>query len=173
MDVKGPPKFLGNYSPVMDDKGRLTLPSPLREELFRSSILPERLYLSFFPANRCLKLYTFEMFQRESDIWSQEDRYPNAKVKASAERLFFSNIETLSVDKAGRILINANYREKVGLGLCEPVIVNGAGAKIELWAPAEFKANELSDLEIWEGARRLEESIYAKSEAKSFRLPEC
>ncbi|MDR1608653.1 MAG: hypothetical protein LBT38_09640 [Deltaproteobacteria bacterium] len=166
------PNFLGNYPHVLDDKGRLTLPSPIRQELLRASTLPERLYISFFPGNRRLTLYTFEMWNEASAIWSQDDRFPSAAVKVSAQRLFFSNVEPVTLDKVGRFLIPTQFRERIGLGLSEKIVVNGTGKRIEIWKPEDFQANELVDLEVWKSALDLDAQRATQLPVDAPRLPE-
>ncbi|MDR1576687.1 MAG: hypothetical protein LBT86_00455 [Deltaproteobacteria bacterium] len=173
MEETKTPNFKGNFPHALDDKGRLTLPSPLREELLRSTLLPERLYLSFFPGNRYLTLYTFEQWNEVSATWNQENRFPSAAVKAAAQRLLFSNVESVSLDKAGRILISAFFREKIGVDLGQKVLVTGVGKKIEVWTPEDFQANELKDLEIWRAAQALDERRGAQLPVDAPRLPEC
>jgi MraZ protein len=167
------PDFKGNYPHSLDDKGRLTLPSPLREELFHSSVLSDRLYLNGFPANKHLTLYTFEMWNQASENWSRDDSYPNSVVKDAAKRLFFANVEMVNLDKAGRILIPTSYREKIGVDLGQKIIVNGVGDRIELWSPADYETNQLSDLEIWRAAQELEKRRSEENGAPAFRLPLC
>jgi MraZ protein len=173
MADREPPKFTGNYPHALDDKGRLTLPSPLREEIFRSSAVPERLYLSFFPANRHLTLYTFEIWNEEAATWRRDDKYPSTAAKVAAQRLFFANVEALSVDKAGRVLVPASYREKIGVGLGQKVTINGVGSRIEIWSPEEYAANELKDVEIWRALQEWAELKIEGPAPESLRLPEC
>ncbi|MDR2141138.1 MAG: hypothetical protein LBR11_04995 [Deltaproteobacteria bacterium] len=172
-DIKTP-NFKSNFPHALDDKGRLTLPSPLREEIIRNSEFPERLYLSYFPGNRYLSIYTHEVWKDQSAAWNDESRFPNTAIRVAAQRLFFSNVEPVTQDKAGRILIPANYRERVGLAPSQKVLVNGVGKRIEVWAPEEFVANELKDLELWQSAQAMDTSrLEQVSPLDLARLPEC
>ncbi|MDR1872303.1 MAG: hypothetical protein LBS60_10385 [Deltaproteobacteria bacterium] len=173
MSQKGSPIFKGNYPYALDEKGRLTLPSSLREEITRSTDIPERLYLSYFPANSYLAIYTYEVWNEVVADFSQAERYPSTAVKTAAQRLLFANVETVSMDKASRILIPANYREKIGVDLGQKVIVNGAGPRIEIWSPEIYAANELKDIELWRAAQELEEKRALTLGPETARLPEC
>ncbi|MDR1083748.1 MAG: hypothetical protein LBP22_02545 [Deltaproteobacteria bacterium] len=167
-----PLTFHGNFPHALDDKGRLMLPVVLRDELHRVSEIPDRLYLSYFPSNRHLTVYTFEKWKEQSAAWSDENRFPSTKVRVAAQRLFFSNIEMVIMDKAGRILIPANYRERIGLVPSQKVIINGNCGRIEIWAPEEFLANESKDLDLFKEAMDFDAQRGVQSIQETGRLPE-
>jgi MraZ protein len=168
-----PLTFQGNFPHALDDKGRLMLPSALRDELHRVSDMPERLYLSYFPGKQYLSLYTFEKWKEQSVIWSQEDRFPSTAVRIAAQRLFFSNIEQVLMDKAGRILIPSNYRDRIGLAPGQKVLVNGIGGRVEIWSPEAYTANELKDMELFKAAQEIDAQRGLQSLSEMGRLPEC
>ncbi|MDR1395427.1 MAG: division/cell wall cluster transcriptional repressor MraZ, partial [Deltaproteobacteria bacterium] len=124
------------------------------------------------PGNRYLSLLTFEVWQEQSVIWSQEDRFPSTAIRVAAQRMFFSNIEMVQVDKTGRILIPAHCRERIGLELSQKLLVKGVGRRIELWNPAEYEANQEHDLALVKKALELDEQRGVLS-AELGRFPEC
>ncbi|MDR1110236.1 MAG: hypothetical protein LBP92_05970 [Deltaproteobacteria bacterium] len=139
--------FSGRYGHAVDDKGRLMLPSALRDEL-RKSDVPDRLYLGFCPGTRFLSVYSYERWKELVGSWRDERRFPGSSVMQDGQRLFFANLEPVNVDRSGRILISAYYRERAGLGA--EVAVLGVADKIEIWDPAELAAQEERAREAWE-----------------------
>jgi DNA-binding transcriptional regulator/RsmH inhibitor MraZ len=76
------------------------------------------------------------------------------------------------VDKAGRILIPANYRDRIGLVPSQKVLINGNCGRIEIWSPEEYLANESKDLELFNVAQEFDAQRGIQSMQEIGRLPE-
>jgi MraZ protein len=163
------PKFIlsGRFDHTIDDKGRIMLPSLLRDEL-KKSINPEKLYLGHYPGTKYLSVYPAERWLTLVENWQEEKRFQTTALMLEAQRLFFANIEPVAVDKVGRILVPAIFREKIGLGT--QVAFLGVGRKMEIWDAQELKAHEVKAMEIWEKA--MADEVNRVGQDDSARLPQ-
>jgi len=104
--------FLGEYDHALDDRGRVTLPRKIRQEI------------------------------EEREVWEKEAakqlEAPVTDAKArNLRRYLFAGAEKVEVDKLGRILLPALLKEYAGV--TKDVIVVGAGDHFELWDPGKWK----------------------------------
>ena len=115
----------GNFEHKIDVKGRLFIPSSLRDELgdvFHVTISVED----------CLTAYSSESWERFLE-----------KVKAMPIRQqpkmrpFFSNAARCELDSQGRILIPQKLRDRIGLD--KEVTVVGSGTFVQFWDTETFK----------------------------------
>jgi len=115
----------GNFEHKIDAKGRLFIPSSLREELgevFHVTISTEE----------CLTAYSNDSWERFLD-----------KVKAMPIRQqpkmrpFFSNASRCELDSQGRFLLPQKLRDRIGLQ--KDVTVVGAGTFVQFWDTETFK----------------------------------
>jgi len=115
----------GNFEHKVDAKGRLFIPSSLREELgevFHVTISVED----------CLTAYSNESWERFLDkVKTMPMR------KQSKMRPFFSNASRCELDSQGRFLLTQKLRERVGIDK-EATIV-GAGPFVQIWNTEKFK----------------------------------
>ncbi|WIW71664.1 division/cell wall cluster transcriptional repressor MraZ [Anaerosinus gibii] len=114
--------LMGEYSHIVDTKGRMILPAKFREELGTSFILTKGL-------DNCLFIY-------EASEWSVLEgklkQLPLSKPEARAfMRFFFSGATQTECDKQGRILIPSNLREYAKLD--KDVVVIGVLNRVEVW----------------------------------------
>lgn len=137
--------FSGRFDYAIDEKGRVMLPVSLRDELKKSDVA-DRLYLGFYPGTQFISLYPFERWQTLNETWKDESRFPSTALMLEAQRLFFANIEPVTLDKAGRILIPSVFRERADLS--KEVAVIGVGSKMEVWNPKILAENELKSAEL-------------------------
>lgn len=119
----------GEYRVTLDEKGRISLPAPLRRILNES-----KLTITQCNGDPCLWLYPTAAYnallqevQANTNPLSKEDR--------DVKRRLFNSIP-VEIDKAGRIPINQNYREKAGLD--KDCVVLGVGEVIELWDAKKY-----------------------------------
>ena len=144
--VKGDAAVTGEYFHSLDAKGRLAVPSRLRDEL--GSVFYVTLSM-----DRCLSAYSSESWQNFSD---KVDAMPF--VKQRKMRPVFAFGARCEVDSAGRILLPQNLREYAGLK--KDVTVVGCNNHAELW-----------DSETWQQQHELEmtpENIAAVMEELEF-----
>ena len=109
----------GEYEHTLDVKGRLAIPSRLRDEL--GSVFYVTLSM-----DRCLSAYSAENWQKFSD---KVDAMPF--VKQRKMRPLFAFAARCEVDGQGRILLPQNLREYAGLE--RAVTVVGCNNHAELW----------------------------------------
>lgn len=132
MDVRF--RFSSRYCHSLDEKGRLALPGKLREELQKSEY-PEEVTLC--PAPDCpVAVYPLEIWDQVlADIEHIED----FNERRAAKRYFGGESEQVKIDKNGRLLIPARFRNI--LGQDKEIMITGAITRIELW-PAETAEQE-------------------------------
>jgi MraZ protein len=131
--------FAGVYTHNLDDKGRLALPSILREELGRSE-RPDLVMALAYNAS-CLTLYPYEHWRKlMADI---KESIPDTTLRNDALRAFSTQVRPLNLDKVGRVLITPEQRASAGLS--REVRIIGVGSKIEIWDAAGHERKELRD----------------------------
>ncbi|MCL2661885.1 MAG: division/cell wall cluster transcriptional repressor MraZ [Oscillospiraceae bacterium] len=115
----------GNFEHKIDAKGRLFIPSSLRDELGKEF----HVTISF---ENCLNAFS-------GDGWVHFEE--NVKAMKLSERHkmrpFFSNASKCVLDSQGRILIPQNLRDRIGLK--KDVTIVGAGAFVQIWDSEVFK----------------------------------
>ncbi len=113
--------FLGEYHHAIDDKGRLTIPAKIREELGAGFIVTRGL-------DGCLVVYPNDVW---NDIVKKYQELPNVRDARNFMRFFLSGAINGDFDKQGRINISApliNYA-----GLKKDCVIIGVGDRLEIW----------------------------------------
>jgi MraZ protein len=150
--------FRGQAAHTVDDKGRVHVPSRFRGLLSECAGdgAARPILVTPAPFDRCLHIYplsAFEDMERELAKFSNLD--PNV---VHLKRRYLSAAAECEIDKAGRVLIPASLRQKVGLD--KEVLWAGMGKHLELWAHAEWeRALELSPEEEQAFRRAILEQI--------------
>ena len=117
----------GEYEHAVDEKGRVTLPSRMREALGEAVFVTRGL-------DGCLFVFSPE---RWMDITRHVGQLPVTKRSARVlSRMVFAGTRC-DVDKAGRILLPAGLRRFAGIG--DQVVVVGVEDRAELWAPDRWE----------------------------------
>lgn len=124
--------MFGQYKHTMDAKGRLIVPSKLREEL------GEVFYITVSP-DSCLTIYTKAEWQKVLD---RSNEIP--LTEAGGLRYFLASAWQVEPDKQGRFLLPEHLRSYAGLK--EDVIFLGLGGRGELWAADRYEAQEAEHL---------------------------
>ena len=138
----------GNYSHSIDAKGRVIIPSKIRDILGREFVMT----LSF---EDCIYLYS----QEEWDSFTDRLRGIGNKTEAARNirRFFQANARDAEIDTQGRTLIPAEFRDE--LGIDKEVVIIGNGEKAEIWNKATWDAlNERPELTKESIKKALEES---------------
>lgn len=131
--VAGKPiKFKGEATHSLDEKGRLTLPGSVRSVL-NLSRSPDILWLGWMPGDACINAYPVETMELLEAEWDDPKRYSTTRQQTDYMRLFNSRLETVAVDKAGRILLPPKKRKLANID--KEVVISGNGDKFELWNP--------------------------------------
>lgn len=120
--------LIGEYQHTIDQKGRMIVPSKLRESLGETFVITKGL-------DSCLFIYPKEEWEI---IESKLKELPLTNKDARAfVRFFFSGASEISIDKQGRMLIPNNLREHARL-LKDSVII-GVATRLEVWAKEEWE----------------------------------
>jgi MraZ protein len=129
--------FTGEYERSVDDKGRLVLPSRLRDGLSSTAKLLKG-------QEHCLYILPNDEWQRQAD---RVDNVPITDKKTRLfQRMFFGSTESIKLDSNGRLAIGAALRSWSGIE--SSVTVIGVNTRIELWSP-ELWAASLVGLETF------------------------
>ena len=133
--------YFGYYEHSLDDKGRLMIPSKLREGLSSGSPL---YVLKGFEG--CLSIYNEISFIKLSDRLSSlayEDKDARSYI-----RNVLGSVTQLNVDKLGRIQIPVTILQKYQIS--RQVVVIGVGDHFEVWDLAKYHEYELENSKKFE-----------------------
>ena len=118
---------MGEYQHILDDKGRVIMPSKFREDLGLNFIMTKGL-------DNCLFVYPKE----EWAILEEKLRslpLTNRDARAFV-RFFFAGATECTLDKQGRVLIPGNLREHARL--MKDAVIIGVSTRIEIWSKEEW-----------------------------------
>jgi MraZ protein len=119
--------FLGQFQHNLDEKGRLMVPAPFRQELESGAFISQGF-------DRCLMVMTEAYF---GQVYARINAMNLADQAARMlRRMILSTAYPVELDKVGRILVPQNLRQYAGLD--GEAIVAGQGEYIEVWTPSEW-----------------------------------
>ena len=115
--------LIGEYEHTIDTKGRIIMPSKLKEDIGEKFVITQGL-------DGCLFVYS----QNERKNFEDKLRtFPLTNKDARAlKRFFLARATECEIDKQGRFLISSNLREFAKL--TKEVIIIGVLDKIEIWS---------------------------------------
>lgn len=113
--------FMGEYHHTIDDKGRLTLPAKIREQLGEQFVVTRGL-------DNCLSVYTQEEW---SHVIEKYKELPNTKDARNFMRFFLSGATITTFDKQGRINIPTPLSKYANLE--KDCIIIGVNDHLEIW----------------------------------------
>ncbi|MGM0688252.1 MAG: division/cell wall cluster transcriptional repressor MraZ [Bacillota bacterium] len=120
--------FTGEYQHTLDGKGRVIIPSRLRDGLGERFVVTRGL-------DQCLFVYPSSEWVRLEQKLKQ---LPFTKRDSRAfSRLFFSGAMEVETDKQGRVLIPHNLREYAGIE--KDVMFIGVSNRVEVWSEEAWK----------------------------------
>ena len=120
--------FIGEYEHSVDTKGRVIMPSKLREDIGEKFIVTKGL-------DGCLFAYSItEWTNFEEKLKTLPLTNKNAR---DFVRFFLSGAVECEIDKQGRFLIPGNLREYATLE--KEIIIIGVGTRVEIWNREEWK----------------------------------
>ena len=128
--------MIGKYPAKLDDKGRLFVPSKLREELGSSFVVT----LGVNCGHRCLTVYKSTDWQTLSDNYNA---LPISQ-KGAATSLIFMNAAQCEPDKQFRFTLTQFLLEYAGIK--KDVMIVGRAGQAEIWDSEEFAAFESENL---------------------------
>ena len=120
--------FMGEYHHSIDVKGRIIIPSKLRDELGENFIVTRGL-------DGCLFLYPKTHWDI---IIGKYKNLPDTKDKRQFLRIFLSGATTCEYDKQGRINIPKPLVDYAGLS--KDCIIIGVDEKLEIWSKERWEA---------------------------------
>lgn len=121
--------FMGEFSHTIDAKGRLIIPSKLREELGEQCIVTKGI-------ENCLTIYTQKGFQKLAE--NMNDISATKTKNRLIKRFLFGSASELEFDRQGRVLIPAVLRQYANLE--KETVVVGANDRVEIWSRSEWDA---------------------------------
>jgi MraZ protein len=134
--------FTGQYDYTTDDKGRLSIPARLRDQLTRDGqpliffvTRGRKGQLSAYPEN--------SYYQLVEEMGSRTD-----EEASEALRSYAADTEECPVDAQGRIVLSPRLREIAGIK--RDVVILGISKRIEIWDKAAYGKYQS------EGAQRIQ-----------------
>ena len=122
----------GKYRHTVDPKGRLFVPSKLRDEL------GEAFYVTL-GLDHCLSVYT------EAGWQSILDKYNALPIsQARKMRFLFANAAKCELDSQGRIVIPQKLRKYASLE--KDVVIIGVNDRAEIWSADAWNAQEEEEM---------------------------
>lgn len=132
--------FMGEYHHTIDEKGRLTIPSKIREELGEEFVVTRGL-------DNCLFIYQKEEWVA---IIEKYKALPNTKEARNFMRFFLSGAILASFDKQGRVNIPLPLVKYAGLD--HDCVIIGVSDRLEVWSQERWEGfmleneNEFSEI---------------------------
>ena len=136
--------LIGEYEHTLDAKGRLIMPSKLREDIGEKFIITKGLDGCLF-AFSIAEWKIFEEKLRSLPISNKDAR--------KFSRFFFAGAIDCEIDKQGRFLISSNLREFAELE--KDVIIVGMDSRIEIWSKEKWNKFD-EDISADEIAEKME-----------------
>lgn len=139
MGESGDIMFMGEYNHTIDDKGRLIIPSKLRNDLGNNFIVTRGL-------EECLFIYSNSEW---NNIINKYKNLPDTKEKRKFMRIFLSGATICEYDRQGRINIPSSLIEYASLK--RDCVIVGVLDRLEIWSKelwSEFidSADNLSNI---------------------------
>ena len=119
--------FMGEYRHTLDEKGRITIPSKLRNDLGENFIITRGL-------DNCLFIYPAKEWTAVIDKYKQ---LPNTKDARNFMRFLLSGATTLEFDKAGRINIPMPLMHFASL--IKDCVIIGVNERLEIWSSENWE----------------------------------
>lgn len=134
--------FLGTFTPKLDEKGRLILPSKFRDELADGLVITRG-------QEHCLYVFSEQEF---ADMHQRVRQAPTtSKQGRDYLRVFLSGAHAETPDKQGRVTVPAALRKYAGLE--RDLAVIGTGSRAEIW-----------DATAWQHYLEAQEAAFAEIE---------
>ena len=120
--------FIGEYHHSIDEKGRLTIPSKLRDDLGEQFILTRGL-------DGCLFIYPNNEW---NNVINKYKELPNIKEARNFMRFFLSGATNQEFDKQGRINIPSPLINYANLN--KECIIIGVNDRLEIWSKENWES---------------------------------
>src|SRR3989338_712798 len=120
--------LIGEYTHVLDEKKRVSLPAKFRKELGRKIVITHGL-------DNCLFVYPMKSWQRVSEKLATLSM-GKAQTRGF-NRFMLAGAVEVDVDSIGRILIPDFLKDFARLG--EKVVIAGVHDRVEIWDETRWK----------------------------------
>jgi MraZ protein len=118
--------LMGEFRNSLDEKGRLLLPSRLRNEIAGNVLILTR------GVDRCLWLFPQEEWRRISQNIMESSSVFKSKTRLLQRRII-APAQECEIDKTGRISIPQTLRESAGLRAKNEAVILGIDSYVEIW----------------------------------------
>ncbi|GAC69546.1 division/cell wall cluster transcriptional repressor MraZ [Gordonia soli] len=115
-------RFVGTYTPKLDDKGRLTLPAKFRDAVAGGVVVTRG-------QDRSLSVYRNEEFDVLAENTMAASR--NDPEARAYQRYYFASADEQRPDGQGRVTLSAGHRDYAELS--KECVVIGAFDHLEIW----------------------------------------
>ncbi|MDB6061830.1 MAG: cell division/cell wall cluster transcriptional repressor MraZ [Verrucomicrobiaceae bacterium] len=132
--------YSGSHAITMDAKGRLAIPSRIRDQLVADC--GGRIVVTAHHEERCLLVYPESQWQTLAPQVQALPNIQSASVRKLQRRLL-GHAVPLELDANGRILLPPTLRDFAGLD--KDLIVAGLGHRLEIWNEAAWAASNEDD----------------------------
>ncbi len=121
--------FMGEYNHSIDPKGRLIVPSKLRDELGEKFVVARGM-------ESCLFVYAMDKWMKIVEKLNGQN-ITNESVR-KFQRQFIGGAHDCELDKQGRVLLPPILRTYAGI--VKDAVFIGAGDRIEIWSAERWQA---------------------------------
>ncbi len=121
--------FLGEYKHTLDAKGRLFIPTKLREGLGEEFVISKGF-------DNCIFVFPTAEWERFTEKLEQLPIASHRHIR----RAFYAGANECTLDAQGRIVINQSYREFAGIE--KDVVIVGNRSRLEIWSQAAWDAEQ-------------------------------
>jgi MraZ protein len=124
--------FYGSHSINMDAKGRIAIPTRVRELL--QDACDGRIVVTAHTENRCLHVFPEPQWE---EILPKIEAFPSFnKISRRAKLLLMGHASPLELDANGRVLLPPTLREYASME--KKLMLVGQGKSMELWCEDQF-----------------------------------
>jgi len=135
--------FYGEYEHSLDEKGRLTIPSRIREAMKQGGVTG---FMVTRGLDECLFLFPLQQWQAHVE---KLQSLPLVKGNARRfTRMFYSGASECSPDRQGRIFVPPNLREHAHIE--KDVVIIGVQNRLEMWDKSRWEAFSRESKESYE-----------------------
>jgi len=119
--------FMGEYQHSIDIKGRLIIPSKLRDGLGDTFVITRGL-------ENCLFVYPTQEWE-QLELKLKELPFTKKDVRAFTRFLLSGAVEA-EIDKQGRVLVPSNLREFASIS--KECVIIGVSSRVEIWSKEKW-----------------------------------
>jgi transcriptional regulator MraZ len=122
--------FFGLHERQLDDKGRVALPAPYREQLGDRCVL-------VFGDSRCIEVHGAESFEARAAELREDVKRGAATIER--QRALAHSATAVTVDRQGRITVDERLRGFARIAPSSKVVVAGNIDCVELWSDTVYR----------------------------------